>query len=242
MINAQYIAMSKLSAMRQQMDVIANNIANMNTAAFKAESVLFKEFLIENDVGEKFSYVLDFGVTRKLADGPLEYTNNPLDVAIQGRGYFVVQTPAGERYTRNGHFVLDENGTLTTKQGGTILDDGGSPITIAPEDGPLTIASDGSMSTQFGGAGFARLQLVEFSNEINLKKIGDGLYTTNEAPTPSETSRLIQGAIEGSNVNTILQMTRMIDVLRSYQSAQKLSDDGNDLQRRAIERLGAINT
>ncbi len=240
MMNAQYIAMSKLSAMRQQMDVIANNVANMNTSGFKSEDVLFEEFLVKNDVGETFSYVLDTGVVRNLADGPLTHTGNPLDVAIQGNAYFVVDTPAGERYTRNGHFTLDGTGTLVTKSGAIVLDEDGGQIVIAPDDGEIFISSDGTISGQ-GGALEARLQLVSFNNERAMKKIGNGLYATDEAPAAAQGAKIVQRNLEGSNVNSILQMSRMVEVLRNYQAAQRLLDGDNDLQRRTIERLGEVN-
>ncbi|SLN77131.1 flagellar basal-body rod protein FlgF [Oceanibacterium hippocampi] len=236
MENAVYIGLSKQMAMRRELDIIANNIANMNTTAFKSETVLFEEYLVDTAVGEKASFVQDYGVLRNVGEGALRETGNTLDVALRGNGYMVVQTPGGDRYTRVGQLHVDDAGNLVTGDNHPILDSGGSPIFLDPQGGRPVIATDGSVSNGFGPLG--RIDLVTFANEQALKPVGTGLYAAgDQVPEPAEGTEVLQGWLESSNVQGLQEMTRMMDVLRSYQSLQRLLDANNELQTRAVERL-----
>jgi len=236
MENTNYIALSSLTALRRQMDVIANNIANAETTAYRAERVLFEEFLADIGTGTQASFVLDYGVVRDTMEGQISATVNPLDVAISGKGYLVVETDEGLRYTRNGHLKLSDEGTLVTSSGNPVLDDGGKPITIPLGDGNVVISPDGVVSTESGTIG--RLDLAGFENEQELRKAGDGLYTTDAPPLPAEEARLLQGMIESSNVEPIIETTEMIRLVRRYQSTQRLMEQADELRRRAVNTLG----
>ncbi|MCW5730743.1 MAG: flagellar basal-body rod protein FlgF [Alphaproteobacteria bacterium] len=240
MENATYIGLSRQMAMRRQMDVIANNLANMNTAGFRSEQMLFEEHLMRLAGREqaKASFVLDWGTLRSLRDGAIETTGNPLDVAISGRGFLVVETPEGRRYTRNGHLRLSDQGELTTRDGHAVLDDRNAPIRLERADGRITIAPDGSVSNANGLV--ARLNLVRFENEQQMRKAGDNLYSSDEPELPAEGAQFVQGAIEGSNVEPIVEMTNMVELHRSYQAMQRVLEADQEIQRRAIERLGKI--
>ena len=136
------VALSQQMALERTLDVIANNLANMSTTAYKTETVVFEEYLmeVETESGtEDVSYVIDKGVNRDLKQGHQIVTNNPLDLAVNGSGYFVVETPEGDRYTRNGHFVLDDRGQLSTKEGYAVLSTSGQPIMLSPQDGEISI-------------------------------------------------------------------------------------------------------
>lgn len=240
MLNSLYIGLSQQMALRNQMDGIANNVANMNTTGFKREEVLFREFLIPAEDGTNYSYVMDFGISRDLADGEMTATGNSFDFAIKGEGFFAVETINGNRYTRNGHFSLNDEGTLVTAAGDPLLDESGRQLTFTPEDGAITIAPDGRVSAEFANLGALRLSLVTFDNLKALKKIGNGLYETAQTPNDTEGSTIHQGMLENSNVRSVVEMTRMIEVSRKYELVQRLIDAGYDLERTAIQRLGQV--
>lgn len=227
-------------ALRHQMDGVANNVANMNTTGFKGETVLFREFLIPNEDGTDYSYVVDFGIARDLSNGELIPTGNIFDIAIEGNGYFMIETGAGQRYTRNGHFSLNGDGVLVTADGDPVLNDRGRELTFSPADGAITINRDGSIAAEFVDGGFGRIGVVSFANVRGLTKVGYGLYETNQEPNPAENVTLHQGMLENSNVKAVVEMARMVDVSRKYQLIQRLIDAGYDLKRSAIQRLGRV--
>ena len=239
MENTSYIALSSLTALRRQMDIIANNIANSETTAYRGERILFEEYLTDIGHGQRASFVLDYGVVRDTLEGQISPTVNPLDLAISGKGYLVVETDSGLRYTRNGHLKLNAESTLVTTSGHEVLDDDGKPITLPLGDGYVTISPDGVVSTESGR--IARLDVVSFENEQELRKAGDGLYTTDAAPRPATEARILQGMIEGSNVEPIIEITEMIRLVRRYQSIQRLLEQADELRRRAVNTLGGGN-
>jgi flagellar basal-body rod protein FlgF len=234
------VALSQQMALQRNMDVIANNLANMSTTAFKTESVIFAEYLmdVETETGtEQVSYVIDSGVDRDISQGHQAVTTNPFDFAINGNGYFVIETENGNRYTRNGHFSLNELGQLSTKEGNAVLDKGGSPILLSPEESDFFVSSDGSVSTSAGSKG--QIAIVEFEDQASLLKEGDSLWTSTEEPNDAENPVITQGSIEQSNVSAIVEMTKMIDVSRAYQTAAKLAQQNNDLITKAINELSS---
>jgi flagellar basal-body rod protein FlgF len=230
-----YIALSRQMAVNRQMEVVANNLANMNTTAFRGENILFEEFL-QGSGSRKSSFVQDYGMLRDLREGEMKPTGGPLDFAVSGKGFFTVETPEGPRYTRNGQFRLDAQGKLTSNEGFPILDDGGRPIVIDARDGQPQVAKDGTINTQRGGK-VARIALVSFQNEMAMRKTEGSLYTTDEQPTETTDGKVLQGMIENSNVVPIVEMTRMIELSRTYQASQKLMQDDHERLRKAIDRL-----
>jgi flagellar basal-body rod protein FlgF len=245
MDNALLVSLSQQMAAYRSMDVIANNLANLSTPAFKRESVKFEQFVqqvqpSEGQTGtQTLSFVKDTGVTRDLSEGRLESTGDPLDLAVNGKGYFVVQTAAGNRYTRNGHLTLDGSGQLVTDAGDPILGDGG-PITVAAEDGHVHIAADGTVSGVRGEIG--KLQLVGFSDETALQKEGSSLYSSSQSPDAPATGTIEQGMLEISNVEPVIEISHMIDVMRAYQATASLTQSQEDLKRQAIDKLGSVPT
>ena len=237
MENTIFIGLSRQMALRRQMDVVANNMANMNTTAYKRQTVLFQEYLVDAGTDGETSYVIDYGLARDITEGRLEKTDNPFDLAITGPGYLVVETEEGPRYTRNGRLHLNEEGVLVASSGDPVLGQDGSEVVISSADGAIEIAADGTISTLLGVIG--RLDLVTFENSQALQPGAAGLYSTEETPIPATDARIRQGLLERSNVEPIVEMTNMINVLRSYQSSQKLLDTDHDLIRKAIERLAA---
>ncbi|MDR3500573.1 MAG: flagellar basal-body rod protein FlgF [Parvibaculum sp.] len=240
MDNALLIGLSRQTAMMRQMAVIANNLTNMNTTAYKSESMLFDEYVMPNaseqSPDKKLSFVQDYGQMRDLADGEMKTTGNPLDIAIAGSGMFKVQTPTGTRYTRNGHLQLDATGQLVTSNGYPVMTTAGTNVTFAADDGQITIASDGTITTDKGQRG--KIALVDFANMQDLQNDGENLTTTTQAEQPVANPRMIQGSIEGSNVKPIIEMTNMIAVSRSYESTQSLIEAADNMRRQAISQIG----
>lgn len=243
METAVYVALSRQMGLRRQLDVIANNIANANTTAFKGEEVLFAQYLPPGRPGgeaHRISYAQDIGTVLDLDEGAFAATERPLDIAISGPGYLVVQTPAGERYTRNGHLKLDDQGQLVVGDGHVVLDESGRPILLDPQDGAPVIAGDGTVSTRQGVIG--KLALVRFVDPGALRLSGGGLFEADQPPQPAPMARVMQGMLEGANVEPVVEMTRMIDVLRAYQTNARMMETANDLMSRAIERLGHVRS
>jgi flagellar basal-body rod protein FlgF len=236
MENAGYIALSRQMTLRREMDVIANNMANLNTPAFKNQSMLFVEFLETSDSGEKTSFVQDIALVRNLTEGQMTATQNPLDLAISGEGYFAVETPVGPRYTRNGVFQLNADGELVTSSGQRVLGEGGGPIALPPNSANVEITRDGTVSTEQGPAG--RLRLVRFEDEQAMVKLADGLYDADgQDPLTVEDAEVVQGMIEGSNVQGIIELTKMIETVRHYSATGKMVNDEHERLRRAIQSL-----
>jgi flagellar basal-body rod protein FlgF len=242
--NAQLIGLSRQIALQRQMDVVANNIANVNTTGFKAENLLFEEYVMPVARNQDFptldqplSYVQDWATTHDLSGGAMVQTGNELDVALNGGGFFAVQTPAGERWSKSGAFQLDATGTLVNQNGHPVLGEGG-PIQFGAEETGLLIAADGSVSSSAGAKG--RLRLVEFANAQELTREGQNLFAGG-TPVAATNTRVMQGFIEKSNVSGVSEMAEMIRVTRAYESAASMAQKQDDMRRDAIRRLGDTN-
>ncbi len=243
MENAQLINLSRQLVLRRQLDVVANNVANINTTGYKGEKLAFEEYLMPVARANAFqpgntnlSYVNDYQSAYDFSAGPTVSTGNPLDVAVNGKSWFAVQTAEGERFTRNGSFAIGPQGELVTHNGDRVLGTGG-PITLTGNDTNIEIASDGTISTNNGIRG--RLRLVSFEDESKLKPIGSTLFS-GENPVPSTQARVVQGVLERSNVRGVVEMTRLIDITRTYQTVARIMQQTDELQRKAINTLGRI--
>jgi flagellar basal-body rod protein FlgF len=216
MQNALFVGVSSQMALQRELDVIANNMANVSTTGFKARNSRFQEYLMPVASADSFarpdrrlSYVIDQGTALDLGQGPVEQTGNPLNVAVKGSAFIAVQSPQGERYTRNGAFELDAQGTLVTSDGNKVVGDGG-PITINPQETGLT-------------------------NE------GANLYASPDPARPAGIDgRLEPAALERSNVRPVIEMTRLMDVNRSYAMVSSMISRLDDLRGTAIRRLADV--
>ncbi len=235
MENALFIALSHQTTLRRQMDVIANNVANASTPAFKADRMLFVEELVTTGDGQQLTFVQDMGVARDTTEGSFTKTGNALDLAIHGGGYFVVETPFGDRFTQNGRFSLDADGRLVTSRGDPVSAEGGGPIILPLDARDIQVAPDGTVSTEIGIVG--RLDLVRFEDEQALYKEGNSLYATDLAPQAAPNASILQGMVEESNVEPIIEITTMILALRAYQAAQRIIDSEQELQTETIATL-----
>ena len=252
MENTLLIGLSRQTALERQLDVVANNIANVNTTGYKTDRTLFEEFLNsgaheDNFVGtdRRLSYVQDRGTFRDFSQGPVEQTKNPLDIAIDGSALLVVQTPAGERYTRDGGLQLNNQGQLVTAAGDPVLGTGG-PIVFQPTDHDINVTPDGTISVVEGNGRTdsirGKLRLVNFPDAQKLLKEGFNLYAAGEggAPQPDTKSVVHQGFLEKSNVNSVAEMSRMMEVTRAYTAISTLLQQQSDLHKTAIQQLAEV--
>jgi flagellar basal-body rod protein FlgF len=241
METTNYIALSRQAGLRRELNLVANNMANLNTPAYQGESMMFVEYLADTQHGKtgEMSFVQDLATVRDLTEGPMKRTENPLDLAISGRGYFTIQTEDGPRYTRNGAFQLNDQGEIVNKANQPLVDANGNPIQVPGDAQSIEIGEDGTIATEFGP--IARLEPVAFENEQLLNKRANGLYEAREeqAAEPAEDARVLQGMIEGSNVEGVVEMTRLIDLSRSYASANKFTESEHERILRAVRTLVA---
>ena len=240
MENTSYIALSRQSALWREMEVVANNMANANTPAYKAEQMMFRDFVVKTKTdtspfGRKVDFVQDVGVLRDTREGPMTQTQAPLDLAIHNEGYFVVDTPSGPRYTREGHFRLDETGMMVNSAGYPVMQTTGQPIVFAPNETQITVTGDGTVSTENGVIG--KVRVVGFNNDQNLQNAGNGMLMTNDQPATIDRPSLVQGMLEQSNVQPVIETTKMMEILRNYEGIQKLIDGENDRQSSAMKIL-----
>lgn len=245
MDTALFIGLTHKGTLKRRMDVVAHNIANMNTTAFKQEKVVFQTLLVDAPSaqgadGGKIAYVVDKGIARDFSEGALVSTGNPLDIYLSAGGFLTVEDNQGDvLYTRNGRMRLDAERNLVTLSGEKIYDDRGAPIQFAANETSITISENGTITTEIGERG--RLGIATFPDMSALKKRGNSLYETDQAPLDPDNAKQVtitSGSIEASNVNAIKSMVEMIDVSSAYSRATQSSKDIEDLQKEAIQRLG----
>lgn len=236
MDNSTYIALSGQNARQQQMDVLANNIANLSTPGFKGEEMMFHEFLTGASGSDPSSYVNITGNARDMSQGPLTHTGNSLDLALNGPGFLTVSTPSGNEYTRDGQLTLDAQGQLVTMGGFVVQGDGGSPIVIPSGAGNVTIGTDGTVATAQGKIG--KIPVVNFADPQNMAEQQGGLFTTTQTPQPITTTQVEQGTIEESNVQPIVEMTKLMDATHEITNSKNFADGEHNRIKNAIDRLG----
>jgi flagellar basal-body rod protein FlgF/flagellar basal-body rod protein FlgG len=252
MENALLIGLSRQMALQRELDVVANNIANLNTTGFKADGNVFQEYLMPVARSDRFigadrrlSFVLDRATWHDFGQGTVQQTGNALDVAIDGQAFLAVQTPQGERYTRNGALQINAQGELVTGNGYRVLGDNG-PIVFQPGDKDIAISREGTITVREGTnvpeSQRGKLRLVGFAQPERLRKDGTSLFAAPAGlgPQAAPTAGVIQGAIEKSNVRAVAEMTRMVEVTRAYTAVAGILQSQHELRRTAIERLAEV--
>lgn len=236
MENSLYVGLSAQVALEQKMALIANNVANINTPGYRGQNALFKEFISDQRrMKEDVSLVFDYGQYRVMDSGSIKETGNSLDVALVGPGFIGIQTPEGTQYTRAGNFGLNADGQLVTAQGRLVSDAGGGSINVPQDAQYVSIDQTGIVSTNQGQ--IATLMIAEFADYQQLDPAGNGLYKTDQPAIPATDTKVLQGKIEGSNVQPVLEMTRMIEVMREYQAVQNMMNNEHDRQRSGVQRV-----
>ena len=235
------LAASRLIAQQRAMDITANNIANANTPGFRTERVQFSDF-IDNQRGvnsapgvRSISYTQDRATYRETQAGSIVHTGHPFDLALSGDGFFTVSTSNGPRLTRDGRFGPMPDGTLADSRGNPVLDVNGQPIKLSPNDIEVTISGDGSISTPNGQIG--KIGVSQPAAPIKLQAEGATNFIPDASMTPVTSPGIVQGAIEGSNVQPVLEVTRMMNELRQFQFVTQLVQAEGDRQQSAIDKL-----
>lgn len=236
-----YVALSYLGAQQRALEVTAVNLANASTPGFKAERVLFADWL-SNQAGtdgsrgkQPVAFVQDRATYRDQAPGALQHTGNPLDLAIGGDGFFTVDTPRGPRLTRAGRFTPQPDGKLTDGAGNALLDTAGQPIRLSPADINLRVSADGTIGSENGSIG--RVGIVLPADTARMQAEGGATLRADSPTAPVDQPRVIQGAIEDSNVQPVIEMTRMMASLRSFQFTTQLVEAEAQRQQSAIDKL-----
>lgn len=241
MENPTYIALSRMLSQQRMMDVVANNVANSDTPGFKAEHVQFSDWLLKarGTAGDErtLAFSQDRATWRDLSPGTLTHTGEPLDLALGGDGYFSVKTGNGVRLTRAGRFTVGTDGTIQDVAGHPLLDDGGNTITVSASTGEITVAADGTISS--GTSRIGKVGIVNVSDPGRLSAEGSHLFRADAPTSTLAAPRIVQGALEGSNVVPVLEMTRMMQTEREFQFVSQFVQGEGDRQQSAIDTLTA---
>lgn len=240
MDSTTHVAVSLAQAMRGAMDVTANNIANAGTPGFKAERIALEVAPAPEAGGTE--YVLDAGSYVDVRQGAVTTTGNPFDVALTGPGWLAFEAADGRTgYGRDGGLALDAERALVNASGDRLLDDGGGPIFLPPESGSIEIGPDGTVSAA-GGVRIGRIGLFDIDVPDALERMGGGLLTAPPGGAagirPAEGTTIAQGAIEGSNVEPVLEMVGLMEIQRAYERATQMIRTQDELARDAIRRTG----
>lgn len=245
-----YVLLSHEQALRRRLDVAANNMANAETAGFRRERPVFREYMerMERPIGKNMptdartmAFVQDYREMQDDRHGAFQATGNPLDIMIDGPGWLAVEARGGgTAYTRAGFLKVSDAGELVTSGGLRVLDEGGRPIAIPPDMlATLSIGRDGTLSSRTGP--LSRIGVTIFDDKSSLVPRGDGLTDGKGGRLlPAAETHIKSGGVESSNVQPIAETTELIDILRSYQSSMRMTDAINQLRKDAINRLGRI--
>jgi flagellar basal-body rod protein FlgF len=240
--NPGYIALSRMIAQQRALEVRATNIANTGTPGFKAETVLFSDYLLQQKGviappgGRTVQLVQDRATWRDFGQGQVIKTGNPLDLALQGEGFFAVDTPRGERYTRAGRFSLSSVGQIVDMGGNAVLGTDGRPIVVLPESGTVTVASDGTVSAGIDQIG--KFRVVQFDDQQLMQAEGNSLFTTTQPSRDVAVPSVTQGTVEGANIQPIVELTSMMAEMREFEFASQFADGEAQREQSAIDRIG----
>ena len=228
-----YVTLTRQSGLMREMQTVANNIANLSTAGFRREGVVFSEYLQPGGDAGSISMASANARVVDLSQADLSTTGGTFDFAIQGDGFFLIDTPQGQRLTRAGSFTPSADGILVTPDGNPLLDAGGSPIPVP--DGQVALAGDGTLSAN--GQPFARLGLWAPTDPLALRHQSGTLFDGGPVE-PADGAKLLQGMLEDSNVEPVTEVARMIEVQRAYELGQGFLDREDERMRGVIQTLG----
>lgn len=239
MDNTGYITLTRQSGLMREMQIVANNIANAATAGFRQEGMVFSEYVKAVEGGGSLS--MGHGNVRQTSfvQGALEETGGTFDFAIEGNGFFLIETADGERLTRAGAFGPNGEGDLVTFDGHRVLDAGGAPVFVPPDAETIAVGSDGTISAD---GNFVGQLAVVVPNEPEMMVRTNGvMFRADEGFEPAESAKVMQGFLEGSNVDPISQLARMIEVQRAYEMGQSFLESEDERVRRAMDAMMKSN-
>jgi flagellar basal-body rod protein FlgF len=232
-----YTAITRMSGLKREMTAIANNIANASTTGFRKEGLVFSEHIARLEQNEESLSMAEGNVRHtNTSQGPLSPTGGTFDFAIEGDGFFLIETAEGEALTRNGAFTPNEAGELTTHDGYRLLDNGGAPVFVPPDAKNVSVASDGTLSAD--GLPIAQIGLFTPTDPNSFDRTNGVRFTTDEGIEPIEGAVILQGFVENSNVNAVTEITRMIEVQHAYEMSQSFVEKEDERIRSVLSTLG----
>lgn len=230
-----YTTLTRQSGLMREMQVVAHNIANISTTGFRREGVIFSEYVAGLDTEPSLSMGHASARHIDLRQAGISQTGGAFDFAIQGEGFFLLETPQGQALTRAGNFTPNAEGELVNADGDRLLDLGGAPIFVPPDAGPVAMAADGTLSAK--GTPLARIGLWLPANPLDMTHRGGTVFHSTDVE-PIENAKILQGFVEESNVNPISEIARMITVQRAYELGQGFLDKEDERVRGVIQTLG----
>lgn len=232
MDSASYTSLSRQIGLWREMNIVANNIANSATTGYRQEGLIFSEYIKASPDGRSLS--MGHGNVRNTSfvQGALTQTGGTFDFAIEGDGFFLIETPVGERLTRAGSFSTNAAGDLVTPDGLRVLDAGGAPVFVPPDAGNVSVAADGTLSAD--GRLLGQIGLVQPVDPAAMTREDGVMFVADAGFEPAENARMVQGFIEGSNVDAVTSLARMIEVQRAYELGQSFLDSENQRIRDAL--------
>ncbi|MCF6233689.1 MAG: flagellar hook-basal body complex protein [Rhodobacteraceae bacterium] len=232
---SSYVTVSRQSGLLNEMQIIANNIANSATTGYRQEGLIFSEFVDSSQGRSSLSMSRSQIHNTSMAQGALTQTNGSFDFAIEGEGFFLVETPAGERLTRAGSFSPSPEGDLVTMDGYRVMDAGGSPVFVPGSVEKVNVAADGTISAD--GQPLGQIGLFMPVDSTGMVREDGVMFRADAGFEPAENARILQGFLEGSNVSPISQLARMIEVQRSYEMGQSFLEAEDERIRNAVKTL-----
>lgn len=234
MENSGYVTLTRQSGLMRELQVIANNIANQATTGFRQEGVIFSEHVKRIEGSDSLSMAMGNVRNTSMLQGTLDQTGAPFDLAIEGDGFFLIETPAGQRLTRAGAFTPDANGELVTPEGYRVLDAGGAPIFVPPNS-DIAIGRDGTMSQD--GNPIAQIGLWQPVDPLTMIREDGVRFRTEAGVEPTPDARVLQGFLEQSNVDPLMQVARMIEVQRAYELGQSFLENEHERIRNLVQNI-----
>jgi flagellar basal-body rod protein FlgF len=233
MESAGYTTLTRQTGLLRELQVVANNIANAATTGYRQEGLIFSEFVKRTEGGPSLSMARGNVRMTSMLQGPLTPTGGMLDLAIEGEGFFLIETPSGERLTRAGNFTLSAQGDLVTPDGFRVLDAGGAPVFIPPDATGIGLSPDGTLSDN--GRPLAQIGLVRPVDSFDMVREDGVMFRADGGFEPVEEGRVLQGFLEGANVDPIGQVARMIEVQRAYEMGQSFLDSEHERVTSALD-------
>ncbi len=235
MEHAGYATLSRQSGLMREMQIVANNIANAATTGYRQDGVVFSEFVRSMPDGASMSMARAQVRNTSMDQGPLTQTNGRFDLAIEGDGFFMVETPNGQRLTRSGSFSPNAQGDLVNMSGFPVLDPGGTPVFVPPNLTTVHVAADGTFSAD--GNPLGQIGVFRPTDPLSMVREDGIMFRSDGGAEPADQARVLQGFLEGSNVNAISQVARMIEVQRAYEMGQSFLEAEDERIRNAVKNL-----
>ncbi|MEP4531283.1 MAG: flagellar hook-basal body complex protein [Paracoccaceae bacterium] len=235
METAGYTTLTRQSGLSREMRIVANNIANAATTGYRQEGMVFSEYVMSVDGASSLSMGQGNVRNTSFDQGGLTQTGGTFDFAIEGDGFFLIETPAGDRLTRSGAFTPNAQGDLVTMDGFRVLDAGGAPVFIPPGAADIAVSADGTISSE--GDPVGQLGVVQPLNPREMLREDGVMFRADDGFEPAENARILQRFVENSNVDSVLQITRMIEVQRAYELGASFLESEDERVRQALRTM-----